>query len=134
MKPIVRSIAETIQIDTEWREIHPDPPLEVSRQIQRISIDVPSVADWDLRPESASFLMPDGTSIKVEVELIAADGGRFVLDSVGLGPGLTFSRLPPEAGDVGSRFPEDMKFTTVRVRSDKPLQGGRITWICITNY
>lgn len=134
MKPVVRSIAEEIHIDHEWSEIHPNPPLEVSRQIQRISIEVPDIADWDMRPEHASFVMPDGTPVKIDVELVAEDGTRYLLDSVGLGPGLTFSYLPPEPGDGGSRLPPDLKFSTMRVRSDTPLAGGRVTWICITNY
>lgn len=134
MKPTVRTIAEEVQLDSEWREIRPDPPLKVSRQTQRVAIEVPDVADWDMRPESASFVMPDGTPLKVDVELVAADGTRFVLDSIGLGPGLTFSYLPPESQAMESRFPKDMEFTTLRLRSDPPLQGGSVSWICITNY
>jgi hypothetical protein len=134
MKPVVRVLAEEGQLGEEWLEIHPDPPLKVSRQVQRISIDVADVADWDMRLENASFVMPDGTPVKIDVELVATDGTRFTLDSVGLGPGLTFSRRPLETGSAGSRIPQDLEFSTVRLRSDAPLKAGKLEWICITNY
>jgi hypothetical protein len=134
MKPVVRVVADEVQLGGEWLEIRPDPPLEVSRQVQRISIDVPDVADWDMRPETASFVMPDGTAVKIDVELVATDGTRITLDSVGLGPGLTFSRRPAESGDAGSRISQDLEFSTIRLRSDTPLKAGRLEWICITNY
>jgi len=134
MKPSVRVIAERVHIDTGWSEIHPDPPLEVSKQVQRVSIEVPDVADWDVRPNDATFVRPDGTPIRIEVELIAADGTRFELASLGLGPGLTFSFLPPDTDASRSRLPPDMKFTALRMRSDAPFDGGRVSWICITNY
>ena len=134
MKPTVRAIAEEVRIGTEWSEIHPEPPLEVSKQVQRVTIEVPDVADWDVRPDSGAFVTPDGTPIRIEVELIGADGARFSLDSLGLGPGLTFSYLPAGAEPQGSRLPPSMKFNTVRLRSDTPLEAGRVSWICITNY
>ena len=133
MKPTLRPIAEKIHIDREWSEIHPQPPLEVSKQVQRVSIEVPDVADWDIRPADGSFVTPDGTPVKIEVELIAADGARFSLDSIGLGPGLTFSYLPAGAAPRGSRLPPSKKFKTVRLRSDMPIEAGRVSWICITN-
>lgn len=134
MRPAIRPIAEEIRIGQEWTEIHPEPPLEVSKQVQRVSIEVPDVADWDVRLDSGSFVTPDGTPVKIEVELIGADGTQFSLDSIGLGPGLTFSYLPADADQTGSRLPPSLKFKTVRLRSDTPLAAGRVSWICITNY
>jgi len=133
MKPVVRPIADSIEIDREWTELRPDPPLHVSRQTQVISITVPDPARWTLRPATASFLMPDGTPIKIDVELIASDGARFVLDQVGVGTGLRFSRLRPSA-DATSTLPGGAELTAVRIRSDVPLRGGPVEWICATNY
>ncbi|EXI69852.1 MAG: hypothetical protein AW08_00345 [Candidatus Accumulibacter adjunctus] len=134
VKPTVRQIAESIQIDKTWTEIHPSPPLVVSEQVQSISIKVPNLPDWDIRPETASFVQPDGTVVKIEVELVATGGTRFSLESVGLGPGLKFSPRPQSAAPDSSRLPQGMSFKTVRFRSDRPIQGGHVTWICITNY
>ena len=133
MRPDVRPIAEEIRIDREWSEIRPDPPLKVSEQVQSISIEV-DLAGWDMQPGEGLFVMPDGTPVRIDVELVAADGTRFALDSIGMGPGLTFSYLPPEIDARESSLPADKQFTTLRVRSDVPLEGGRVTWICITNY
>lgn len=134
MKPTIRKIADSIQIDKSWTEIHPTPPLVASEQIQSISIDMPKVSDWEIRPDSASFVTPGGQVVKVEVELVAIDGTIFRLESVGLGPGLMFSRHPQDHSPTASRLPKGMAFATVRVRSDMPIQGGQVAWICITNY
>ncbi len=134
IKPTVRHIADSIQMDKEWTEIHPTPPLVVSEQVQSISIEMPNLPDWEIRPESASFVMPGGAEITVEVELVADDGTHFTLNSVGLGPGLMFSHRPQDPNPKAPQLPLGMAFTTVRMRSDKPIQGGRVMWICITNY
>jgi hypothetical protein len=131
VKPTVRTIADSVQIDTEWTEIQPNPPLVVSKQVQSISIEVPDLTTWDIRPETASFVKPDGEAVKIDVELVASNGTRFSLESVALGPGLRFSsRSQPS----GPRLPQGLSFKTVRFRSDRPIQGGSVTWICITNY
>ena len=134
MKPDVRPIAERVRIGAEWSEIRVEPPLEVRKQVQRVSIEVADVADWDMHPDRGTFVRPDGTPVKIEVELVAGDGTRFALDSIGLGPGLTFSHLPDDPDATGSRLPPDLRFPIVRVRSDAPFEGGAVSWICITNY
>ncbi|PIE83153.1 MAG: hypothetical protein CSA09_03560 [Candidatus Contendobacter odensis] len=135
MIPSKYQIANSIKINQEWVEIHPDPPLVVSKQIQNISIEVPDLPKWDIRPESVSFIMPDGKAIKIEVELITQDGKTFKLEEIGLGPGLMFSNKPDITADsTASRLPQGMVFTTVRIRADRTLQGGQVLWICLTNY
>lgn len=134
VKPVVRQISDTIQINKDWMEIRPTPPLEVSEQVQRISVEVADLPNWQIRSENNSFVTPDGITVKIDVELVASDGSRYMLESLGLGPGLTFSYLPQEPSATASRLPENMKFTSVRFRSDRPINGGRVTWICITNY
>jgi len=134
VRPIVRTIADDVHLDDAWTELHADPPLEVQRRIQTISIGIPNVADWGIRPDSASFVTPDGSTIKIDVELVAEDGRRFHLDSVGLGPGLTFTRVPEDMDGDEPSLPADARFPIVRVRSDTPLAGGPVQWICITNF
>lgn len=134
VKPTVRQIADSVQINNEWIEIRPIPPLEVSEQVQRISVEMPDTTNWDIRPETGSFVMPTGAEVKIEVELIAIDGSRFMLQSVGISSGLTFSYLPKELSPTASRLPQNMKFASVRFRSNQPIQGGSVNWICITNY
>ena len=134
MKPDVRPIAEQVRIEPEWNEIRPDPPLRASKRVQSISIAVSDFAEWDMRSGEGLFVMPDGTPLKIDVELIADDGTSFTLDSIGMGPGLVFSYLPPEADASGSRLPQDKTFTKIRMRSDVPLEGGQVNWICVTNY
>jgi hypothetical protein len=135
VKPTVRQIAESIEIDKEWTELRPTPPLVVSEQIQSISIEVPDPPAWDMHPESRSFTTPSGESVTIEVELIAADGRVFSLESIGLGTGLMFSRRPEQgAKPDASRLPPNMTFTAVRLRASRPITGGPVSWICITNY
>lgn len=134
VKPTVRQIADSIKIDKDWTEIRPIPPLAVSEQIQSISIHIPNLADWQIRPEDSSFVMPDGRVVRIEVQLVSTDGEPFNLQSIGLGPGLMFSRRPENLNPTVSRLPKGKTFTTVRLRSDLPIQGGPVTWICITNY
>ncbi|GAB4262277.1 MAG: hypothetical protein Kow0065_12940 [Methylomicrobium sp.] len=134
VKPTVRQIADNLRIDPTWTELHPNPPLVVSEQVQSITLDVPNVSEWDIVPDAASFVRPDGEAIKIEVELVATDGTSFKLESVGLGPGLKFSARPQSEDPRASRLPSDMSFKTVRFRSDRPIQVGKVTWICITNY
>lgn len=133
VRPSVETIAEKIRIGTEWSELRPDRPLVVEEQVQRISVEVPDAAAWDLRPDGG-FVRPDGKPVTIDVELVARGGERFRLNSFGLGPGLTFSYLPAERDPKASRLPPGMEFVAVRFRADSEVTGGRVTWICLTNY
>ncbi|MCP5418962.1 MAG: hypothetical protein H6970_00525 [Gammaproteobacteria bacterium] len=135
VRPTVREIANSIEITPEWTELHPTPPLVASEQIQSISIVVPDTPDWNLHPETSSFTMPNGETLKIEVELIAVDGKKFSLDSIGLGAGLLFSRRPSAGAEPNEpRLPKGMTFPTVRFRANQPVHGGKVSWICMTNY
>lgn len=134
VKPTVRTIAADVRLDGEWTVIEPQPPLEVSERVQQISIGMDNAVDWGIRPEQAAFVMPDGSLINIEVELEAEDGRRFLLDTVSVGPGLSFSYLPEDVTPSQSRLPPEARFTTVRIRSDKALDAGPVEWICYTNF
>ena len=71
------------------------------------------------------LLMPDGSIVKLQVEIVADDGSTFELND----PSFFLS----DSGDTLAKFskhdlPRERKYLKVRIRSDQPINCKRIFW------
>lgn len=135
MSPYVQIIAPSIEIGTQWKEIKIDPSLKVVKKIQSVYIEVPEIPKWDFEMDTDTnnnyFIDPQGKQIKIEMQLISKDGQIFTMNSIHLGPGLGFSYIPKGKDLVNeSRFPHDVIFDKMRVRSNQVFKGGQVKWSC----
>lgn len=73
----------------------------------------------------SGLVLPDGSIVRPQVELVGKDGETYELDV----PSLFLS----SKGEIlayfsGDDLPNDKTFTKVRIRSDKPVRCNRIFW------
>lgn len=140
---VEQQIIGEVVITTEWLEIHPDPPLKVSRNEQRIDIHVedtftpytPNDGSWG---ETWGMRFSDGAIIIPEVQLVDENGNVYELESPSFvhkdarrgdaSGGMAFraSLRPP----TGLDLPQDRVYRTVRIRCDRSLRCSRIVWSC----
>jgi len=121
-----QDLAGQIVISSEWTEIVPKKPFQVDRQIQMIVLDLDK--SINLQRDGFGLILPDGSVVTPEVELIDLEGKAYPLDS------------PSEhLGDNGfkyrqfssrNRLPDGKIFRSVRIRADKPVRCNRVFWRC----
>jgi hypothetical protein len=122
-----QGLSRQVTISSEWKEFVPKEPLRVERQIQMVVLDL----DKSIKLENNGWglLLPDGTVVTPEVELLDEDGKVYPL----IAPSAWFS---PSTGVKYREFsaiealPKDKTFRAVRVRCDKPILCNRIFWRC----
>ncbi len=113
-----RELAGPTTVSSEWLEIVPEQPLRTERQIQYLILDV---ADpFDPVYESWSLRLKDGSLVQPKVQLIDQSGKVYDLTS----PALDEKGI----GFGNSDLPRDRAYSTVRIRSDKPIHLSRIYW------
>ena len=124
-----REIAGTVTISNEWLEIKPKEPLNPERKVQYIYVLTPQPFQPDNRSWGIRF--PDGSVVVPEVQLIDQYGKLYNLKAS------AFSLKDRTRADVISGIgfhtqdlPQDRVYTTVRLRSDKPVEVSRIIWRC----
>ena len=106
----------------QWLEITPYFPLKVSRQRHMVALDL----DSSIRTETngAGLILPDGSVVRPEVELVSKAGKKYELNL----PSLFVSNTETLAYFSGENLPTDQTYVTVRIRSDKPVRCKRIFW------
>src|SRR5437588_687789 len=73
-----RDLSRARVITSEWTEIVPDIPLKVERETQTIVLEVdPSIRSS--LPKQMGLLLPDGTVVVPEVQLVDQDGQIYQL-------------------------------------------------------
>jgi hypothetical protein len=124
-------ISGPVAIGEEWIVIHPALPLKAEKTFQWVYLDLEPPFQDDLYKEGTGpnkgkgILMADGEVINPEIEVIDQHGNKFPLvwrGGVGLSPkyGLPYP----------NELPRDREYTTVRIRSPRPIKCKAIFWFC----
>lgn len=125
-----QEIAGPTIIPSEWQKLVPKKPLRVERQIQMIVMDL----DKSIKMESAGWgvVLPDGSVVEPEVELISDDGKTYELShrSFSWDPSTATTRAEFSLSDL----PKDKAYREVRIRSDKTISVSRIYWRCYNQW
>jgi hypothetical protein len=114
-------------LSDEWLEIVPDKPLRPERIVQQIIIyvDKPVTMDRD----SWDLVLPDGSRVSPEVELVDEDGNIYELTV----PSAVENPNSNEAFQRGfglRGLPKDKVYRAVRIKSAKPVRVLKIVWRC----
>jgi hypothetical protein len=124
-------VSGALTIRDEWVEIHPEPHLKAEKDSQMIYLDLEPPFKDDLYDEGKGpnkgkgILMPDGEVINPEIEVIDQSGNTFKLvysGSIGFKP--TYDLPYP------NKWPRDREYTTIRIRSPRPIKCKAIYWYC----
>jgi hypothetical protein len=117
-----QQLAGPTTISAQWLEITPKSPLKISRQRHLIVLHL----DDSIRTEAdgAGLILPDGSVVRPQVELVSTDGKTYELNQ----PSLLSSPTETLAYFTGENLPKDQVYVTVRIRTDKPVRCKRIFW------
>lgn len=129
--PKERTISGPLQLGPEWTEIKPDPPLESTKVIQTLAIDLPAGVEVKT---GFRLIGVDGSEFDVEAEIVdergevfrhrlARDGGHWV----------GFTVVPekmPKEDPLPYYLPPDRRYPLVRMRSNPPLTVKAVRWVC----
>lgn len=118
-----RNIAGPTTIDSTWMEFEPEAPLKVERQIYQVALEL----DGSIKKEPGAWgiMLPDGSIVKMEVQLVGDDGITYDLDS----PSFFFAYTGETLVKFSRRdLPRDRTFVKVRIRTDQPINCRRIFW------
>jgi hypothetical protein len=124
-------ISDSVTIGEEWVELHPESPLKAEKDSQIVYLDLePPFTDDMYRKgngpnKGKGILMPDGDVINPEIEVIDQHGNTFkFVYSGGIGIKPTYELPYP------NELPRDRTYTTIRIRSPKPIKCKAIYWFC----
>ena len=124
-------ISGPVMIGAEWIEFHLEQPLKAEKDRQVIFLDLELPFKYDLYNEGKDpnkgkgILMPAGEVINPEIEVLDENGNIFNLvwsGAIGLKP--TYDLLYP------NKWPRDRQYTTVKIRSTRPIKCKAIYWFC----
>ena len=107
---------------TQWLEITPKSPLKVTRQRYLVTLDLDKSISTERN--GAGLILPDGSIVRPQVELVSEDGMTYELNQ----PSLFTSATETLAYFTGEALPKDKKYVRVRIRTDKPMRCKRIFW------
>jgi hypothetical protein len=122
-----REIGARVTIGPEWLEITPRRPLTGDREIQEIVLWI----EAPVRPsaEPLGCLLPDGSLVVPEVELVGEDGKIYRLHDYG-------DTIYPTIRDhfdgrlYNLDLPHGRSYRTVRLRCDQQIPVKKIVWRC----
>jgi hypothetical protein len=119
-----QEVSGPIIITTDWTEIKPKKSLRVVRQIQMLVLDLDRTLS--VERDGWGIVLPDGSTVTPEVQLIDEDGKIYVLNHPG-------SWWNPSTGETHREFfapdlPKSKIYPTVRIRSAKPIHCNKIFW------
>lgn len=138
-------ISQGMELDEHWREIIPDPPLKVSKDEQKIIIRGPGDLNWSRIIIPGGYKRRKGPVVippKIEVQIVSEQGTIYLLNRICSAVGIGFSYFPEDDGTDDNidrqgllppsqykRLPKDVVYTKVRIRSEKSVKTGEISWI-----
>ena len=116
-----QTVAGPTTITSEWMEIEPQEPLKVSRQIQKMALDVGPLKK-NIGEDLETQLV---TRAQVQIQLTGEDGLTYEVAHT--------SFLRAYSGEYLVQFspehlPKGQKYYKVRFRADNPIQCRRIFW------
>jgi len=122
-----QTVAENVQVTTEWTEITSEQLLEPTKQVQKVQLLIEGYKHDIHKNDFENITLSDGKKIKPEIEIIDEAGKTYKLkDSERLGNLIGFS-VDEKFHDSHS-FPNDVKYKTIRIRSNVPFQCEKIIW------
>jgi len=108
---------------SQWLEITPRSPLKVERQRHLVALEL----DKSVHTEDggSGLVLPDGSVVRPQVELIDQDGESHELNVASL--------FLSNQGEILAYFsannlPEEKTYIKVRIRSTRPIHCNRIFW------
>ena len=113
-----------VTISSDWVEFTPKEPLRVERQIQQVVLDL----DNSVKVERGGWglVLPDGSVVTPEVQLIDQDGRAYNLDHPAVwqssSTGATFREFS------SPDLPKNKVYRAVRIRADKGVRCNRVLW------
>lgn len=120
-------VAENAQITSEWLEIKPEKPLETAKLVQNVQLLIEGYKSDIQNSDFGDITLSDGTRINPEIEIVDENGKVYKLkDSHRIGNLIGFS--VDEKFHGSHSFPKDVKYKTIRIRSDKPFQCEKVIW------
>ena len=123
-----REISGQVTLSSQWLEITMKEPLRPERDRQKIIIDIEPPVKLEPSGPSMGLVLPDGSVVIPEVQLIDQDGNIYNLTS----PSASFEASPGGAWQRGfgrvEPLPKNKVYTAVRIRCEKPVRCSRIRW------
>lgn len=125
-------VSGPVAISSEWLEFKPDKPLKAEKDLQMILLELEPPLKDDFYSQGTGsnrgkgILMPDGDVINPEIQVVDQYGNAFQL--VYSGARQTFS--PVYDLPYPNKWPRDRQYTTVKIRSSKPIKCKAIYWFC----
>jgi hypothetical protein len=127
--PLRQSVAGRVAVGSEWTEVAPPQPIAATSRFHFLGLRIANASGWaDDRREAIRF--SDGKAVRIEIELVEADGNVTKLYPNGFAELVEFgkrteNRDRPEEAEfrVGS------KFAKVRLRSDKSVDIQELVWM-----
>jgi len=122
-----QTVAENIEVTSDWFEIKPKKPLEATKIGQEIRLLINGY-EYDLyKNDFGNIQLKNGNYINPKIEIVDQNGKTYELeDSSRNGEYIGFSLKESILGI--DDFPDGVKFTVVRIRSDDPFLCNEIVW------
>ena len=119
-----RELAGPTTTTSEWLEIAPKSQLKVERQRHMVALEL----DESIRTENegSGLVLPDGSVVRPQVELIDEDDETYELNVPSLF--VSASKGQTLAYFSARDLPKNKSYIKVRIRSDKPVRCKRIFW------
>ena len=124
-RTIDQMIAADLEISDKWIELVPDPPLCVVRQVPEMTLFIEGMTGANLRQSlNGKIQLPNGKFTQTQIEMYDDLGNPYYLRPSGgtLSQEVTVAFRPDED------FPENRRFTKIRIRSDEPFVCKRVFW------
>jgi hypothetical protein len=122
-----QTIVEDIQVTSEWIEITPDEPLETTKLVQNVQLLIEGYEHDILKDDFGNIQLKNGTYINPEVEIVGENRKTYQLrDGQRSGDLIGFS--PNKEIHGTSSFPMNIKYKSIRIRSDKPFICKKVIW------
>ena len=121
-------IANDAFITTEWVEFEPVESMRFERRYQEVYV---SLRDCRMHTEKEGLILPDGTVVNPEVQIVDEFGEKHPLyrGSYGVMPvGGNSELLRVNRAGYSGNLPRDREYRSVLVRSDKPFRCSKIVW------
>ena len=122
-------LAEDTTIGSEWGALAPAQPIDVCLDEQSVVIEAGSPGEWEPDFDRGVF-RKGGAEVKIEAVFVLRDNGEFAANRIGLGKGLILQHLPTVPVTQGSFLPAGDAVESVRLRSEPPIDGAKVSFVC----
>ncbi|MBK8148830.1 MAG: hypothetical protein IPN69_05255 [Acidobacteria bacterium] len=128
--PLPRTtVARSVRLGEAWLEITPVQPLEATARIHFLGLRMAKAKGWadDARKR---IRFEDGREIEIDVALVAENGTETRLYPNGFAELVEFGKRAENRENVeDADFQKGVRFTKIRLRSDKPVEIEEVVWM-----